>query len=176
MTRKLCIATASAIALAACDVQQTGDQTADATDVNAAAPADANQAAASDDHQYGPAPDSLPAGAQLAALNGDPGKEGPFTIRLRFPAGYSIAAHSHPVDEVVTVISGNVSLGMGDRLDRSAGTALGAGGFLAMKARQNHYAFTDSGATVQIAAEGPFQITYVNPADDPRNGASNANR
>ncbi len=179
MNRTLTLATASAIALAACDVQQTGDQTADATDVNAAAPADAtdvnaaapadaNQAAASDDHQYGPAPDSLPAGAQLAVLNGDPGKEGPFTIRLRFPAGYSIAAHSHPVDEVVTVISGNVSLGMGDRLDRSAGTALGAGGFLAMKARQNHYAFTDSGATVQVSAQGPFEITYVNPADDPR--------
>lgn len=166
MNRTFGLVAASAIALAACDVQQTGEEVATNAEANAAAPA---ETAAADDHQYGPGPDALPAGAELAVLNGDPGKEGPFTIRLRFPAGYSVPAHWHPMDETVTVISGNVSLGMGDRLDRSAAQALAPGGFVALKAKQNHYAFTDSGGTIQVAGEGPFQTTYVNPADDPRN-------
>lgn len=136
-------------------------------DTNAAATA--TQAAAADEHQYGPAPNTLPAGAQLAVLHGDPGKPGAFVMRLRFPAGYSVAPHWHPVTETVTVISGNLSFGMGDKADRSATRQYGPGGFIVTGPRENHYAFTDSGATIQVAAEGPFEITYVNPADDPRN-------
>ena len=177
MNRKLGLAAASAIALTACQVTETGNEEATA-ETNAAAEnaftnatGEANAvtpAAVADDHQYGPAPDSLPAGAQLAVLHGDPTKAGPFVIRLRFPAGYSVPAHSHPTDEQVTVISGNVSLGMGDRLDRSAAKALGSGSFILAPANMNHYAFTDGGATIQISATGPFQVKYVNPADDPR--------
>lgn len=166
MKRAFALVTAGAVALAACDAQQPADQPAADGATNAAAPA---ETAAADDHQYGPAPDALPPGAELAVLDGDPGKEGPFTIRLRFPAGYSVPAHWHPMDETVTVVAGNVSLGMGDKLDRSAARSLGPGGFIALKARQNHYAFTDGGGTIQVAGQGPFQTTYVNPADDPRN-------
>jgi hypothetical protein len=185
MNRKLGLAAASAFALASCQVTETNNQTA--ADVAANIPADANITAAeanaaeanaaaatalADDYQYGPAPNSLPAGAQLAVLHGNPNEAGPFVIRLRFPAGYSVPAHWHPTEEQATVITGNVSLGMGDRLDRSAAKAYGPGSFFVTGARMNHYAFTDSGATIQLAAEGPIQITYVNPADDPRTKTS----
>src|SRR6202040_3504278 len=46
----------------------------------------------------GAAPPVLPQGAQIAVLYGDPGKAGPFVFRLRFPAGYKVAAHKHPND------------------------------------------------------------------------------
>ena len=121
----------------------------------------------SSDLKWGPAPGVFPKGAQMAVLSGNPGTSGTFTVRLKMPAGYAIAAHSHPTDELVTVISGDLSLGMCDRLDRAKSAMLHAGGFANAPAKMNHYAFTTSGAVVQIIAEGPFAITYVNPADDP---------
>ena len=118
--------------------------------------------------KWGPAPPSLPRGARLAVLSGDPGKEGMFTIRLRFPPGYVVPPHSHPTDEIVTVINGQLSLGMGRNLNRRRASSLVQGGFVVAPAKMNHYAFTRTGATIQITAHGPFQVTYVNPRDDPR--------
>ena len=120
------------------------------------------------DLKWGPAPPGLPKGAKLAVLSGNPGKEGLFTIRLRMPAGYSVAAHHHPTDELVTVLSGNLSLGMGDKLNRKKAATLAPAGYLVAPANMNHYAFTRTGATIQISGQGPFEIVYVNPKDDPR--------
>ncbi len=120
------------------------------------------------DLKWGPAPPGLPAGAQIAVLSGDPTKEGMFTIRLKFPAGYAIAPHHHPTPELVTVMDGSMSLGMGDRADKAKAESLGVGGYVALAPNMNHYAFTQGGATIQITSHGPFQITYVNPKDDPR--------
>lgn len=118
--------------------------------------------------KWGPAPPSLPRGAQAAVLAGNPQAPGLFTIRLRFPPGYAVAPHSHPSDEYVTVISGQVAIGMGSRMNRARATRLVPGGFIHAPANMNHYAFTRTGAVLQITANGPFAVTYVNPADDPR--------
>jgi quercetin dioxygenase-like cupin family protein len=120
------------------------------------------------DLKWGPAPPGLPAGAQLAVLSGDPTKEGMFTIRLKFPAGYAVGPHHHPTPELVTVMDGSMSIGMGDVADKDKAASLGVGGYIALAPNMNHYASTASGATVQITSHGPFQIIYVNPADDPR--------
>jgi len=117
--------------------------------------------------QWGPAPPVLPKGAQIAVLAGDPGKSGPFAIRLKMPAGYKVAPHQHPTDEAVTVISGNFGFGMGDKFDETHAEKLGPGGFVDMPAKMNHYAFAASDTVVQINSQGPFEIKYVNPADDP---------
>jgi quercetin dioxygenase-like cupin family protein len=121
-----------------------------------------------DQLKWGPAPPGLPAGAQIAVLSGDPAKEGMFTVRLKFPAGYTVAPHHHPTPELVTVMEGSMSLGMGDVLDKPKAATLGIGGYVALAPNMNHYAFTASGATIQITSHGPFQIIYVNPKDDPR--------
>jgi quercetin dioxygenase-like cupin family protein len=118
--------------------------------------------------KWGPAPPGLPAGAQAAVLSGDPGKEGMFTIRLRFPPGYRVMPHRHPTDELVTVIDGQVSAGMGRSFNERRAANLVRGGYIVMPANMNHYASTRGGATVQITAHGPFQIVYANPRDDPR--------
>lgn len=120
-----------------------------------------------DDLNWGPAPPIFAKGAQLAVLSGDPSKPGQFVVRLKVPAGYRFAAHHHPTNEYVTVISGDFSLGMGDKLDASKGAALRPGGFAMAPANMNHYAWTNGGAILQVSGDGPFVVIYVNPADDP---------
>ena len=113
------------------------------------------------------APASLPKGAKAAVLYGDPAAAGPFSMRLKVPAKYNIAPHFHPQDENVTVISGTFIMGVGD--DAKGKTmSLDAGSFARMKAGTHHFARTDKEAVVQINGMGPWGITYVNPADDPR--------
>jgi len=100
-------------------------------------------------------------------LQGDPSKAEYFTVRLDFPANYVVAPHWHPTDEMVTVIKGTFLVGMGDKVDAKATKTVQAGGFGKIDARMHHYAIARSRTIVQVSALGPFQLTYVNPADDP---------
>ena len=117
--------------------------------------------------QWGDAPPVLPKGAKLAVLYGDPGKDSLYVVRLKLPANYKLPAHSHPTDEIVTVVSGSFLVGMGDKLDASKVKAFPAGSLLVAPAKVNHYAMTKQPAIVEVSGMGPFQLTYVNPADDP---------
>ena len=119
------------------------------------------------DLKWGPAPAIFPKGARMAVLSGDPTKPGIFTVRLKMPAGYKVPAHHHPTDEYVTVISGDLHLGMGDKLVPARSKALLPGGFAMAPKGMNHFAWTKNGAVVQVMAEGPFVLVYVDPADDP---------
>lgn len=116
---------------------------------------------------WGAAPPVLPAGAKMAVLAGDPAGPGLVTIRLRLPAGYQIPPHWHPTDEHVTVVSGAFAIGMGDKLDEKQSKMLKPGGYAVAPANMHHFAWTKTGAVVEVNLMGPFQITYVNPADDP---------
>ena len=113
-------------------------------------------------------PPSLPPGAEVAVLYGDPGKDGLFAMRLKLPKGYKIAPHTHPKPQVVTVISGTFRLGMGETADQSKGKPLAAGSFFAMPPGMAHFAFADEDTVVQLNSTGPWALTYVNAADDPR--------
>ena len=121
------------------------------------------------DVKWGPGPPFLPAGARFTVLQGDPGATGVYTLRLEMPAGYTIRPHTHPTDELVTVISGTLIVGMGDSVDLKKGTALPAGGFINAQANMRHFAVAKDKTVVQVHGQGPFAITYVNPKDDPRN-------
>jgi quercetin dioxygenase-like cupin family protein len=139
--------------------------------VAATAPAetmDEHKVVAPDEIEWAPAPASLPPGAEAAVLFGDPGEEGLFALRLKLPEGYSIPPHTHPADEVVTVLSGTFQLGMGETADRDKAQPLPAGSFFALPPGTAHYAFIDEDTVVQITTVGPWGLTYVNPADDPR--------
>jgi quercetin dioxygenase-like cupin family protein len=119
--------------------------------------------------KWGPAPPSLPPGAQAAILLGSPAKEGPFVLRLKFPAGFVVPPHRHSKDEMVTVISGQFSVTAGEKLDRAAAQMLPAGSFFHLPAGMVHYAIAATEAVVQINGVGPFDVNYVDPKDDPRN-------
>ena len=100
--------------------------------------------------EWKPGPAAIPAGAKMAVLEGDPTKEDPFVVRFQFPDGYHIAPHTHPKTERVTVISGNLYLAPGE-----------------------HAAWSEGETVIQLHWIGPWQINYVNPADDPRNAKNN---
>jgi hypothetical protein len=120
------------------------------------------------DLKWGDGPPSLPPGAKMTVLQGDPSKEGEFTIRAKFPANYKVPAHWHPTTENVTVLKGKFYMGHGDKLDENSAMMLNPGGFASMTAMTHHFAFTKEECIIQIHAMGPFAITYINPADDPR--------
>jgi hypothetical protein len=117
---------------------------------------------------WGPGPPTLPSGAELAVLFGSPAEEGPFVIRLKFPAGYDVPPHWHSKEEHVTVIAGAFGMDTGEALDRDAAPLLAPGSFVRIPARMPHFAWTDRETVVQINGMGPFDITYVDSKDDPR--------
>jgi len=119
--------------------------------------------------KWGPAPDFVPKGARFAVIQGDPSKSSVYTIRLRFPDKFRFPPHFHPTDEHVTVLAGQFIVGMGDTLKVRSGTRLTAGGFITAPAQAHHWAVARGVTIVQVSGEGPFGITYVNSADDPRN-------
>jgi quercetin dioxygenase-like cupin family protein len=116
-----------------------------------------------------PGPAAIPAGAKVAVLEGDPTKEGPFVVRFQFPDGYHIPPHTHPKTERVTVLSGNLYLATGETLDRDSAKKLPAGSFGYWPAGMKHAAWSEGETIIQLHGIGPWQIKYVNPADDPRN-------
>ncbi len=118
--------------------------------------------------KWGPAPPSLPPGAQAAILLGSPAKEGPFVIRLKFPAGYTVPPHRHSKDEFVTVMSGKFVAAHGEKVDRASLKFLPSGSFVHLPAGMPHYAVAEVESVVQINGVGPFDVVYVDPKDDPR--------
>ena len=88
------------------------------------------------DFKWMDGPPGLPPGAKFVVLDGDPSKESLFTIRATMPAGYKIPAHWHPTVENVTVLEGNLYMGMGEKLDELKATALTAGGFTSLPQKQ----------------------------------------
>jgi hypothetical protein len=71
--------------------------------------------------------------------------------------------------ERVTVLSGALYIGMGEKFDQSAGRALPAGSFFPMPAGMKHFAWTTGETVVQLNGIGPQSINYLNPEDVPRN-------
>jgi hypothetical protein len=114
-------------------------------------------------------PASLPKGAMIAVLEGDPSKEGPFVFRVKAPDGYKIPVHTHPKTERVTVISGTFNIGMGDTFDEKKTRAMPAGTYGLWEAGMKHFVWIKGETIVQFHGMGPWSIQYVNPADDPRN-------
>jgi Cupin domain. len=116
-------------------------------------------------------PPSLPPGAQIAVLEGDPGKPGPFVFRVKAPDGYRIPPHTHPKAERVTVIQGTFKLGMGASFDGSKMTTMPSGTYGMWPPGMKHFVEVKGETIVQFHGDGPWVINYINPADDPRGGS-----
>lgn len=119
--------------------------------------------------QWGPGPAALPPGAQMAVVEGDPSKPGAmFAIRAKLPDGYKVPPHWHPTDEHIVVFSGSLMLGLGDKWNEASMHSLTAGGYANMPKKTNHFAMAKGETVFQVYGMGPFEVTYVNPNDDPR--------
>jgi uncharacterized RmlC-like cupin family protein len=132
------------------------------------APAAHKNAFTPDQIQYGPAPAFLPPGASLAVMEGNPmGATGDYTVRLKMPDGYKVAPHWHPKRENVTVISGTLKVGMGDKFDESKMMSFPAASFAYLDPSMHHYAMGSGETVLQIHGMAPLKINYVDPNDDP---------
>jgi hypothetical protein len=162
MRRRLTLVTLIA-ALAGCQMMS-----GDAKQTKSSAAAE-HRTLTPDKLQWQAAPPSLPPGAQVAMLEGNPARPGYFCMRIRFPQNYSIPPHWHPNHERVTVISGTLFLGQGETFDEPSAQALTPGSYSTMPPRMRHYGYTRQPAEIQLTTIGPWAINYLNPADDPRN-------
>jgi hypothetical protein len=114
------------------------------------------------------APPSLPPGAKIVVLEGDPTKEGHFVMRAKMPDGYKIMPHTHPKDERVTVLAGTLHMGMGEKFDEKDTKPMPPGSYGRTGAGVKHFAYTKGETIIQVHGTGPWVVEYVNAADDPR--------
>jgi len=159
-----------AVSLLAAGAQQKGASAK--AGGSAAKPAEQVKTYSGNDLNWGPAPAVLPAGAKLAVLEGNPMQPGPYTMRLQMPAGYKISPHHHHAREHVTVISGEFLVGMGDKFDESKMSSFSPGAFAYLEPTVHHYAMAKGDTVIQLHGQGPWQIIYVNPADNPQKPAA----
>jgi mannose-6-phosphate isomerase-like protein (cupin superfamily) len=99
-------------------------------------------------------------GVQLAMLEGDLSKPGPFLMRVKFPANYKGAPHTHPGVEHTTILSGALRMGYGTRDDAPMET-LTAGTVLITPAGTPHFLATTEETVVQTHGMGPWSSTPV---------------
>ncbi len=83
--------------------------------------------------------------------------------RVRFRANAKVQPHFHPDERIITVLSGTLYMGYGDRFDESAMKALPPGSVWTEPAKQAHFAWAKDGeAVIQvIGGNGPSGITQV---------------
>jgi quercetin dioxygenase-like cupin family protein len=112
---------------------------------------------------------SFPAPARLAVVVGHPSEPGPYTIRVKAPAGVKLMPHRHHEDRVYTVISGVFYIGLGEDFDPDKLQAYPPGAVVVLPGGTAHFHWAKSGEYVtQVTALGPISLDYVHPGDDPR--------
>ena len=112
---------------------------------------------------------ALPAGVKVSILYGDMKKAEPVGFRIKLPRGSILAPHTHPVHERVTVISGAFAMGEGKQFNKGALKDMPVGSVAIFPAGCPMYGYAQVETIIQVNAEGPWGITYINPKDDPRN-------
>ena len=122
------------------------------------------------------APPTLPPGVRMVVIEGNPGKAGPFTMRLWFPAGTRVAPHFHPGVEHATVISGSAQWGMGEKFEPDKLRTMPAGSFIMICAGSPHFGQITEDTVIQAHGVGPWQTIYVNPADNPAASRTSASQ
>lgn len=99
-------------------------------------------------------------GVKLAMLEGDLTKPGPFLMRVKFPANYKLAPHTHPGIEHTIVLSGALRVGYGTHGNEPM-EALEAGTLLITPAGTPHFLETTAETIVQTHGIGPWGSTAV---------------
>jgi quercetin dioxygenase-like cupin family protein len=117
---------------------------------------------------WGKPPPGVPTNIEAAILDGDPAKPGTYVARLKFPDGARIAPHWHTKDEDLTVLSGRFRMGTGDSFNEASLKDLPPGSYISLPGKQRHFAVSKGETIVQLNNQGPFDIHYVDPRDDPR--------
>ena len=101
-------------------------------------------------------------GRQRAHLLGDSSQDGDWVDRVKIPGGVRVLAHTHPQDELVTVIEGTWYLGQGTKFDSARLKSYPAHSFIVIPAGLPHFVATKEGAVViQLSGVRKFETSYV---------------
>jgi len=101
-------------------------------------------------------------GRQRAQIYGNADQGGFWIDRVKIPGGSRVLAHTHPHDELVTVIEGTWYLGEGQRFDSTKLKAYPAGSFIVIPAGVPHFvAAKDGPVIVQLSGTGKFGTDYL---------------
>ena len=112
---------------------------------------------------------AFPPSVRLAVVVGEPSQPGPYTIRVKVPAGVKLMPHRHPEDRVYTVMSGVFYVGLGDEFDGDKVKAYPPGSVVVLPGDTSHFHWAKAGEYVtQVTAIGPLGLDYVDSDDDPR--------
>ena len=108
--------------------------------------------------------EGLPPGAQVTVLYGDPSKARPFALRFKFPKAYLIPTHSHPTDELITVLSGKARMAFGEDASEATAEPMGPSSFMALPAHAWHELWVDDETVLELHSIGPFATKLLHPA------------
>ena len=101
-------------------------------------------------------------GRLRAQLLGNSTQDGPWVDRVKIPNGGRVLAHTHPQDELVTVIEGTWYVGEGERFDAAKLKAYPAGSFVIIPSGLPHFvAAMDGSVIVQLSGTGKFSTDYL---------------
>ena len=101
-------------------------------------------------------------GRERAQLLGDSSQGGAWIDRVKIPASKRVLAHTHPQDELVTIIEGTWYLGEGTKFDSTKLKGYPAGSFIVIPAGVPHFVASKDGTViVQLNRNGKFQTDYV---------------
>lgn len=101
-------------------------------------------------------------GRQRAQLLGDSSRGGAWVDRVKIPAGGRVLAHTHPNDELVTVIEGTWYLGEGEKFDPTKLKGYQPGSFIMIPAGVPHFvAAKEDDVIVQLSGNGKFGTDYL---------------
>ena len=102
------------------------------------------------------------AGVEVAAMYGVPSEAGLYTTRVRMQPGVRLLIHTHPDTRMVTVLSGSLYAGRGERYDTANETKVSSGGFFIVPAGSPHYVRAGEAGTVyQESGFGPTATKLV---------------
>ncbi len=96
-------------------------------------------------------------------LQGDITKPGPFTIRLRIPAGYKVPLHWNDNEVNITVLSGLLHIGIAPNFDETRSKEIGTLSFATLPPRMKHTEWVDTETIVQLHGIGPWIMHEVYP-------------
>lgn len=108
-----------------------------------------------------PCPQNLPAGCKVAVLEGNPQTPGLFTLRFKVGDNFIMPPHTHPREERVTVLSGQVSVAFGSDGSREGGRQFGPGDYYVNVRDAVHTVWADEESEVQITGLGPWEVHFV---------------
>jgi quercetin dioxygenase-like cupin family protein len=116
--------------------------------------------------KFGESP-QLPKGAKAVLLMGDP-KQGAYVNRVQLSANVKIMPHSHPTENLVTVLSGTLLYAEGDKYDAAKLKSYPAGSFVVETANTPHFMTGKGPVVFQVSVPGKSSFDYVDAKDDPR--------